>query len=443
MKNRCLLFLLFISAVFLTHAQSSGVRNVKGKVTNEASLPLPYVSITLANDISLGTYTNADGIFSFIIPGILKKDSLIFSCIGYESAKISMSTLNTEDSIYIYLKPKEYLLGEVTITPDTALEIVRKSVKKLDINLSNSKSILQGFFREIIRSDYTYDRLVEAAVDVFDRGYSSAKDNELLFKVREIRKSDDYRDLDWMSSIINYINPTNGLHGDFESLFFNDYIRNNKCFYEMLLNAPLNEEFFSAVLFSIDSTTSYDNSQVFCIGIHPKDDSLGILPHGSIHIRSDNFAILQMEFEGRVHPKVEIPFAVPGQEYMHKTLIQYKEYNNKMYLSFIYRKSFRFDMNSTKFDKTKAKGKAEGHFYHEFLFMTNEIVTEKDKIKLFRKKERQRKDQDLYSTKWKYNNEFWKSYNAIVERPLEPSVQKDIEREIPLDEQFKKNSADN
>jgi len=440
MKSTYLLLFFALLSHSLS-AQISKTLNIKGRVLSEDKSPLPYAAVSLMNDPSIGTYTNSNGVFSFTISNSCINDSLTFSSIGYESAKKSINTLDVKDSVYIQLKPKTYLLAEVTVTPDTALAIVRKSVQNLNINLSNDKSILQGFFREIIRSDYTYDRLIEAAVDVFDKGYKSPKDNELLFKIREIRKSDDYRDLDWMSSIINYINPTNGLHGNFESLFFNDYIRNNKCFYEMILNAPLNEEFFSAVLFSIDSVTQYDGNKVICIGIHPKEYSDAILPSGSIHIRSDNFAILQMDFEGRVNPEIEIPFAVPGQKYMHKTLIQYKEYNNKMYLSFLYRKSFRFDVNSAKFDKAKAKGKHEGYYYHEFLFMTNEIITERDKVKLFRKKERLDKDEDLYSADWKYNANFWKTYNAIIERPLDPNVKKDIERETSLDEQFKKNSS--
>lgn len=111
-----------------------------------------------------------------------------------------------------------------------------------------------------------------------------------------------------------------------------------------------------------------------------------------------------------------------------------------MYLSMLHRKSFRFEMNGTKFDKAKEKGKIEGQFYTESFFVTNEIITESTKAKAFKRKERQKDNIDLYSTHWKYNENFWKNYNTLAERPLEPNIKKDIERESKLDEQFKKNS---
>ena len=97
-------------------------------------------------------------------------------------------------------------------------------------------------------------------------------------------------------------------------------------------------------------------------------------------------------------------------------------------------------MNGTKFDKAREKGKIEGQFYTESFFVTNEIITESNKAKAFKRKERQKDNIDLYSTHWKYNENFWKSYNTLAERPLEPNIKKDIERETKLDEQFKKNS---
>jgi hypothetical protein len=320
------------------------------------------------------------------------------------------------------------------------LEIVRKSVSNLSSNLANGKSILQGFFREIIRSDYSYDRLVEAAVDVFDKGYEPSRENTLQFKIREIRKSDDFRDMDWYMTILDYIQPQNGLHGNFESLFTNDYIRKNKHDYNPLLNAHLNESLFNEVIFSLDSIAEDGKEKILCIGINPKNKSLALLPFGSIYIRERDNAILQMEAGSKVNDGINIPFAVPGQPYMHKTLIKYKDYKGKMYLSLLHRKTFRFEMNKTKASKAKKENRKDGNFYAEYIFVTNEIITEKDKLAAFRRKERQRQNIDLYSEKWKYNENFWKNYNTITERPLEPIIKKDLERERLLDEQFKKNN---
>jgi len=442
MKIFSLLLLIIVTNARLLCAQPDNTLHVSGKILDENSKAVAYVNLHLAGDPSLGTYSNASGQFMLLLPGSSVADSIVFSCVGFESLAVPVkSLLYSKDSVFIKLISKTYTLQAVTISPDTALSIVRKSVQRLQDNLSNNKNILQGFFREIIRSDYTYDRLIEAAIDVFDNGYKPKDDSELKFKVREIRKSEDYRDLDWELAILNYVQPKNGLHGHFESLFTNDYIRNNENFYSLLVNAPLNEEFFQDVTFSLDSSIYYGTDRVLCIGIQPKADAIGLFPHGILYIREKDFAILEMQYEVEVSADSEIPFAIPGQKNMHSTVIKYQEYNGKFYLSFLHRKSFRFEMNSSKYDKSmKEAGKKEGHFYHELLFVTNEIITEKHKLQSFRRKERQRSNEDLYSTRWKYNADFWKGYNVVNERPLEPSIVKDIEREASLNDQFKKSN---
>jgi hypothetical protein len=427
------LALLFIYNV--SYSQTS-VLTIYGRTVDQDKVAVPFVAVSLSSDISIGTYSNATGDFQIrYTPS--NTDSLKFSCVGYETHTIATTQLiNLSDSLEVVLLPKTYHLKPVEITSDTALLIVRKSVEKLKDNLPGSRYILQGFYREVIRSDYTYDRLVEAAVDVFDKGYSSGDD--MQFKVREIRKSDDFRDMDWKLTILNYIQPVNGLNEQQESLFYNDYIRNHAAKYFFISNAPLNEDFFKEVVFSLDSVALQDSQEIFCIGIKPTSSSDYQGSTGHIYIRKKDFAILEMSFELNLEPGH--PFALPGQTFMHQTLIKYKDYNGKMYLSLLHRKSFRFELNEEKFDKAKKKGKVEGHFFNESFFITNEIITEKSKAKAFKKKERQKGNIDLYSKDWKYNADFWNTYNVIVQRPLEPSIKRDIERENTLDEQFKRNS---
>jgi hypothetical protein len=427
--------LAFLFLYGVSYSQTA-VLTIYGRTVDQDKIAIPFVAVSLSSDISIGTYSNATGDFQIrFAPN--NTDSLKFSCVGYETKSIATTQLtNLSDSLKVVLLPKTYHLKPVEITSDTALLIVRKSVEKLKDNLPDSRYILQGFYREVIRSDYTYDRLVEAAVDVFDKGYSS--EDDMQFKVREIRKSDDFRDMDWKLTILNYIQPVNGLNEQQESLFYNDYIRNHTAKYFFISNAPLNEDFFKEVLFSLDSVALQDSQEIFCIGIKPTSASDYQGSTGHIYIRKKDFAILEMKFELNLEPGH--PFALPGQTFMHQTLIKYKDYNGKMYLSLLHRKSFRFELNEEKFDKAKKKGKVEGHFYNESFFITNEIITEKSKAKAFKKKERQKGNIDLYSKDWKYNADFWNTYNVIVQRPLEPSVKRDIERENTLDEQFKRNS---
>jgi len=413
-------------------SQPNNFIRITGKTLNEDGLAVPFVNISLKSDPSIGTYSNASGEFQIQFNEAIN-DSVTFSCIGFENITISTGKFhNAKDSLKIILHSKVYILDAVEIKSDTALLIVKKSIEKLKDNLGDNRSILQGFYREVIRSDKTYDRLVEAAVDIFDKGYASG---EMQFKVREIRKSDDFRDMDWKMAILNYITPINGLNGRHESLFANDYIRNNKEPYAFISNAPLNDDFFNEVAFSIDSIVYNNNEQLLMIGIRPGAASELTGSKGHLYIRKKDYAILEMQFEYNADP--DDPLVIPGHTFLHQTLIKYKDYNGKMYLSLLHRKSFRPDVNSTKLFTGDDK---EGLFYVESLFVTNEIITEASKAKAFKKKERQKDNIDLYSTTWKYNEAFWKTYNTVIDRPLAPRIKKDIERESNLDEQFKKNS---
>ncbi|HEY9007133.1 MAG TPA: carboxypeptidase-like regulatory domain-containing protein [Ohtaekwangia sp.] len=429
--------LLFLIATTQVAAQTDFIA-MKGSIVDEENLPLPYINVSLRKDQSIGTYSNSFGDFEIKIPGTYSQDSIAFSCIGYETSVISIAGINTP--LNIVLKAKVYTLNEVVISSDSAVFILKKGIAQLGNNLYCGNSIIQGFYREMILSDYACDRLIEAAVDVFDMGYCKSKD--LQFRVREIRKSNDYRDLSWEQSIYNYISPRNGLCEHFESVFFNDYIRNNESYYNPMLAAPINaKEFLINNLLSIDSVVEVDNNKVWCINIHSKIETGDFSEQGTIYIRQKDYAILQMEHQTLTNPESTGRLSFPGEKYLHKTLIKYKEYNGKMYISLLHRKAYRLTVNSEKLRKAKAAGKRGGQFFYDLLFVTNEIITEKDKAEAFKKKDRVLKKMDLYTKEWKYNEAFWDTYNIVKENPLEPVNKKGIERDLPLDEQFKKNGS--
>lgn len=417
------------------YASTQQTTIARGKVFNEKGEPVPYVHISLKRDQSIGTYSSGSGGFELKIADVLyRTDSLLFTCIGYTG--VTLPVLEGSDSMAVELKFQTYFLNELIITPDSALHIVKKSIRQLPSNLPTDRSILQGFFREIIRSDETYDRLVEAAVDVFDKGYHKSGNQGLQFKIRELRKSEDYMDLDWKASIMNYLYPKNGLHGqNADALFYHDYIRNHNSFFLEISNAPLNEAFFNFADLRIDSSFVENRDTLLCIGISPKDENGDFLPYGRIFIRSADFKIVQMEYTLRVNQERGFAksFTVPGKDFASKMLIKYKEYDGKMYLSLLHRISFRQQMNHTKFKESNGK---IGVFYDEKLFVANEIISEGKKASSFRKKERQKKDVDLYSEDWEYNEGFWKSYNVVNENPLDPNVEKDLTRKASLGKQF-------
>ena len=133
-------------------AQSTSLIRLIGKVVDETNTPMAFVNLSVVADKSLGTYSNSAGEFDFQLPSSLAYDSITFSNIGYESSIVAVQDLLTKKiTLPVALKPKVYILQEIVIKPDSALAIVRESIKRLPNTLANEKNILQGFFREIIR----------------------------------------------------------------------------------------------------------------------------------------------------------------------------------------------------------------------------------------------------------------------------------------------------
>lgn len=410
------------------------IRTLSGRIYDIDGQSVPFVNICLKSDRSIGTYSNSSGSFTLKIVKHLASDSIVVTCIGYETRYLSIGEFQPGDSVAITLQPASYWLSEITIRTDTAVRIVRESLKRFPKTLASQKNITQGFYREIVRSYKTFDRLVEAAVDVFDYGYQHRTKRPREFRIRELRRSEDYMDLDWRAALFNYIRPINGLHGSgFESLFSHDYIYENHAKFVDALNAPLNAAFLEFVSCSLDGVTTLDGEQVIRIRLEKNPDYAfpGLEPSGYLYIRSGDLALLQMEYSLKAPGSEDSGFFVPEDDFIHKTIIKYRDYNGALYLSFLYRKSFRLQGNISKTNK--------GFFYDEKLFVATEILTEKDKVARFRRKEKQDRNVDLYSEQWNYNEEFWKSYNVVNETALQPRVRSDLERESSLESQFKKN----
>jgi len=101
--------LIVISLLF--SAQCFPQEVVRGLVRDSKTKePLPYCNIAVKND-RRGTITNGDGVFS--IPVSLRRDTLLFSYVGYEMLVIPAARLSREKEIF--LERKGIQLQEVTV----------------------------------------------------------------------------------------------------------------------------------------------------------------------------------------------------------------------------------------------------------------------------------------------------------------------------------------
>jgi hypothetical protein len=120
--------------------QNTLAQKLSGVILNkETQLPISYVNIGIPNKNS-GTVSNADGKFELIIDEKNSKDSLKFSCIGYESKTINIQELLTNKLEKIELNEKITEIKEITVLP--------KEYKKKTLGVKSEFKMMAAGFAE-------------------------------------------------------------------------------------------------------------------------------------------------------------------------------------------------------------------------------------------------------------------------------------------------------
>ncbi len=163
------IFLLFnVSLLFAWKVQAQQLSSViLDSITKE---PVPYVTVQLNNR---GLITNEEGRFTFRFDkGVKETDSLLISCIGYESIG---KPINQFTENVIYLKSKAIELNPVIVTnkqyaPEEIIELVEKNLaKNYHQGLSKKRLFLrQTFQNNIIKTNY---RLKKSTIDAFNKSF--------------------------------------------------------------------------------------------------------------------------------------------------------------------------------------------------------------------------------------------------------------------------------
>ena len=109
-------------------------QNISGFVIDNDGNSIEYVNIGIT-DKNIGTVSNKQGYFNLSINSEFYNDTLLFSCIGYNSYTVKISDLSKNENT---LTSKKYVLDEVRVPPSLHTQ------KSLGIK-TRSKSINAGF----------------------------------------------------------------------------------------------------------------------------------------------------------------------------------------------------------------------------------------------------------------------------------------------------------
>lgn len=141
-------FLILISNI----VYSQKYIQLKGQILDkESNIGIPNVNIYLQSRI-FGTSSNNQGFFSFNIPTDTSNDTIIFSALGYENAKLSIHKFSEGRNLNIFLTPKPFTLINIDILgknldPKSLIKKTRDSVR---INYYTNPVILNCYRKSFV-----------------------------------------------------------------------------------------------------------------------------------------------------------------------------------------------------------------------------------------------------------------------------------------------------
>jgi hypothetical protein len=401
----------FLTAFFLCTILAQGQVSITGTIIDiETSEPLPFASIGIKHK-PIGTVSNLQGTFTFHIPQSYHEDTLYVSVMGYQPYEILLKNVSTTSHLRVALKPAPHYLNEVVIMDTlSGREILRRAVGKIKTNYPNTPFITEGFYREVQQADDRHVSLTEAALHIYHEGYANPKHPKA--KVVQLRKSLRHRHPyhDWW---------------DAKNLFLE--------FTKIDLLKHDSRELRKARQCTRKTITTIDRQPVYVVEVSdfywPK----------RLYIRCDNYAIIRIEetFDGppredkswmREGPQDSIR-VYPRNRY---TRIDFKEFEGKYYFSYL-------SMNFMLQYKNLHTGKMLFEFGVSHHFVTTNIITKH--VTPVPAKDALQSSTSLEKQIYPYNALFWKDYNMILETPLDKKIRADLEKEAPLEEQFKKESG--
>jgi hypothetical protein len=331
--------IVFVSLWIESSAQNAAW--LHGRVTNEGSgKPIPFVSVQVKGR-NIGVISNGDG--DFQIPKHYKDvlDTLLFSCIGFESRIVPLATFQDDTIFSIKLKESLTELSTVDITSKrqklSARNIVKAALENLSYNCSASPLVYEGYYRDYQVEDSSYVNLNEAVVQIEDSGFST--NDQLTTKIRLLKyvaNQDFKRDT---ASAIAYDNVENkfipgarlGTFGGNELMILrvHDPIRNSEIF-SFSFVGRLNHDFIKNHFFRLEKNTVRNDIPLYRIYFGALKSIVGDshFVERRIYIEPGNFAIHKVEYA--TYEKME-----NKKELLYDVQLEYSRVGNTMHPNYI------------------------------------------------------------------------------------------------------------
>lgn len=401
----------FLSILFLTTIGHVSAQNItlSGRVRDKNTLEaLEFASISISGK-PIGTITNLQGEFDFHFSADFRNEILVVSMLGYKNFEAPIWSFDNVTALTIELERTSTYLQELVVRDSlSGGDILRIALSRLDNNLPQQPFLLDGFYRDIKRVGGTYISLLEAAVQIYDEDSREPRNKHRLrerVKLVELRQS-----LGYESKFTTYFDQDNLLE---------DLLLNNNVRYRQI---DAREELFAVMNREADSY--YNGHDIFVVSYKGEYTF-------RLFIDKDDYSIVRFEFRkmNATNDIIGKRKGLVGRFIGTDKVVEFRRYQNKMYLSFM-----RMTSQINWYDATTDELKFETELFQQLL--TNNIDTSPE----YRiASTESMKKYGLQYQNLNYNRKFWENYNVIKRTPLDSQIIADLERDGPLEKQFQDN----
>ena len=411
---------------------------IRGKILDkETHEVVPFSTISL-KDASIGTCSNSRGEFIFHYPENLKNGELTIKCIGYKTNSIKIDSFKSEEIAQIYIEPELYEIPEVNIGPNqpTATDIVKLVIRNMHKNYQRSPYYMEGFLRDKVFNLYDNKnvRLTESAIEIVKKEFGGENTADRV-KIFEIRNSYNYSNLGslWKEKLTQTFwgySTDNPLYNVLQYKDFTD----SKELKELLKNELYSTTISGYTMFDGKPVVIIDIKEEFVKYLFMKTSARNMYSLIKLYVDTENYAMLKTEkytIAKLLKEKLPKDFKMYFKNDTIGTLAvkQYEEIEGQYYLKY----AGYFGRIHDQPDKSEM-GKTL--YFNETELLINKVITDKKDFDRIKHRDLLEKETPLWDMKYVYDPSFWKNYNILIDKPLDPTVQKDLEKEVPLYDQF-------
>lgn len=383
--------LFYNSAIFF----SQNIIQLKGKILDSNK---DYISFCPLQIGLISTVSNQIGEFELNIPENKLNDTIYVSYIGFYSQKIAAKKLYKNSVNEIILFEHQYNLNEVIVRPTfTPEQIINNITLNFSRNYRAKPYNLSGFFRNYVKENKKYDKLIEGEINIHSSGFN--------LKAKELTESEIYLNecrTSYSSGIHQEINTVNNLIALFTR---------SENIYKILFNEKY--------LFNVDKYEYRGDDKVIYLSFTRPDVEIGLYYSGYFIINEKTWGIEQI-----IYNKTDLNNSKNIYKQSQIDSIKLKHINDLTTVNFLYINN-HYELSYMKMDYTNELISPNTKILVSTIteYITNDYSSNSRK-----KGKKMKKNGTLIKQTYNmpYHEKYWRNYNYLIDNKELEKVKKDI-----------------